>query len=352
MFIMHHLQCFYSMSEIVKFVILSTRNVVIHMLVDRNQYRYLAVGCLVLLGLASLFVGALNMSLLQLLAGNTNAWHTLMYSRLPRVIAVILTGISLSIAGLIMQKLSQNRFVSPSTAVTMDGARLGILVAFIVLSNQSLWSISIFALLFAAVSTVLFMTAVSKLKIKNIVFVPLLGIMIGMIIDSITTFLALKFDLLQVLSGYMTGSFTPILQGKYELLFISIPLIIIAVHYVHRFSIVAMGEDFAHNIGMNYKRVMLLGILIVATLSASVIVTIGSIPFVGLIVPNVIAYRFGDGHQDMLLDTALLGANLLLVCDLIARLVIYPYEVPVSLVLGIIGSAYFLFILLRGNYET
>ncbi|WZU02818.1 iron chelate uptake ABC transporter family permease subunit [Erysipelothrix sp. D19-032] len=137
------------------------------MVVDRKQYRYLALGCLVLLGLASLFVGALDMTLSQLLAGDINAWHTLMYSRLPRVIAVILTGISVSIAGLIMQKLSQNRFVSPSTAVTMDGARLGILVAFIVLSNQTLWSISIFALLFLAISTVFVYDCSFKAKNKE-----------------------------------------------------------------------------------------------------------------------------------------------------------------------------------------
>lgn len=317
-----------------------------------DKYRRLSILAFIVLIVSSVFFGVLDMKVSLLLAGDPKAWHVLVYSRLPRMMAVVLTGVSLSIAGMIMQKIAQNRFVSPSTAVTMDAARLGIILCLIFFSKSSFIGRSLFALGFSVLGTLIFMKSVARIQFKNIVFVPLMGMMIGMVIDAITTFLAMRFDLMQSLSGYMVGSFTFVMQGRYELLYLSVPLILVSLYSIQRFSIVSMGHDFAKSVGVDYHKTLLLGILIVSLLSASVVVTIGTVPFVGLMVPNIIAKVYGDGNQNSVIDTALLGANLLLVCDLVSRTIIYPYEVPISLILGIVGSGFFLVVLLRGNYEN
>ncbi|CAM4252952.1 iron chelate uptake ABC transporter family permease subunit [Erysipelothrix inopinata] len=313
----------------------------------RSIYVFVFLG----LSLASIFIGANDINLSQILKGDALTWMILIEGRIPRYLSVVMTGISLSIAGLIMQRISQNRFVSPSTAVTMDGARFGIIISLVAFGSLSIQSRMFFAWLFSMVFTVLFMILIHKLKFKNVIFIPLLGMMLGMIVDSITTFIALKYDLMQTLSGYMMGSFTFILKGRYELLFTSIPLVLIALFYIKRFAIVSMGEDFAKSVGVHYGRTLILGVLVVSMLSASVVTTIGTIPFVGLIVPNMVSYLYGDSDRYVILDTALMGSILLLLSDLISRLVIYPYEVPIGLTLGVIGSLFFVVILIRGYHE-
>lgn len=312
-------------------------------------------GMLVVLGICvlvmSLFVGALDVTLSKIVMGDAVTWHILLYSRIPRVLAVCLSGFSLAISGLIMQKIANNRFVSPSTAVTIDGARLGILLSYIIVTNNSLLNRTLFSLFTAAVFTILFIVLVRRIQFKNTIFVPLLGIVIGLIIDSFTNYLAMRLDLLQVLSSYTTGSFSSVLKGKYEILYFVIPLTVLSLHYSYRFNIIAMGTDFAHNIGLNTQRITIIGLLIVSALSASVMVTVGTIPFIGLVVPNIVSRREGDGSTRVLLDTGIVGAVLLLVCDLISRLLIYPYELPVSLVLGIVGATLFIVFILRGHYE-
>ncbi|QIK70478.1 iron chelate uptake ABC transporter family permease subunit [Erysipelothrix sp. HDW6C] len=320
--------------------------------ITAKHVRVFSIVTFIVMFVVSLFMGVLDVTPSLLMKMDGAAWHAFVYSRIPRVMAVVITGISLSVAGLIMQKIAQNRFVSPSTAVTMDAARLGIIISLIVFAGMGFVGRSVFALVFAVIGTLVFMKLVNRITFKNIVFVPLMGMMMGMVVDSITTYLAMRFDLMQTLAGYMLGSFTFVMQGNYELLYLSIPLLVLAYVYISRFSIVAMGSDFARNVGVNYERTLLLGILMVSLLSASVVVTIGSVPFVGLMIPNIVTKVYGDGNQSVLIDTALLGGNLLLICDLISRVVIYPYEVPIGLILGVVGSIFFLVVLLRSRHEA
>lgn len=305
-----------------------------------------ALGVFFILSLASLFVGALDLNLRALIQGNPEAWHVFLVSRLPRYIAVVLCGVSLSIAGLLMQKMSNNRFVSPSTAVTFDAARLGTLVAMLWFPMAQFIPKSLFAFTFALVGTGMFLFVMQKIQFKNVIFVPLVGMMLGLVIEGITTFIALKYDLMQALGGMMSGSFAYVLQGRYEILFISVPLIVISIIYAKHFDIVSLGEDFAHNLGVKYKRVLLLGVIVVSLLSASVVVTIGTIPFVGLIVPNIVTQKYGDDHRNALPLSALYGALLLLASDLLARILIAPYELPVSFIVAIVGAGVFLKMLL------
>ena len=300
-----------------------------------------------LLAVASVFIGVGNVSFTGLLAGRSEDWLLLTNSRLPRLISIVIAGASLSISGLILQCLSRNRFVSPTTAGLEDSARFGVLLALILLPASSGWLQTSFAALTTFAGAMCFMAILNTLKHRDTVFVPLVGMMFGNIINSITVFFALQFDLLQNINAWLQGDFSSVLSGRYETLFVSIPALLLAYVFAQRFVLAGMGEDFAVNLGVNYKRTMALGLVLVSIVTAVVIVTVGTIPFLGLIVPNLVALYLGDNLKLTLPHTAVVGALLVLVCDLTGRLVIYPYEVSVSLIMGIIGSAVFLSMLLK-----
>ena len=300
-----------------------------------------------LLAVASLLIGVGNVSFSGLMAGRSEDWLLLTNSRLPRLISIVIAGASLSISGLILQCLSRNRFVSPTTAGLEDSARFGVLLALILLPASTGWLQTSFAAFTTFLGAMCFMAILNTLKHRDTVFVPLVGMMFGNIINSITVFFALQFDLLQNINAWLQGDFSSVLSGRYETLFVSIPALLLAYVFAQRFVLAGMGEDFAMNLGVNYKRTMALGLVLVSIVTAVVIVTVGTIPFLGLIVPNLVALYLGDNLKLTLPHTAVVGALLVLVCDLTGRLVIYPYEISVSLIMGIIGSVVFLSMLLK-----
>ena len=273
----------------------------------------------------------------------------MMISRIPRLLTVILVGMSMAIAGLIMQQISRNRFVSPTTAGTVDAAKGGVICTLLFFPGASPLLKMLIVFLFAMAGTFLFMFVLRKIKFKNVIFVPLLGIMFGNIFNSITTFVAYRHDLVQNISAWLMGNFALVTQGRYELLYLSIPLLGIAFFFAHQFTIAGMGEEFAINLGLNYKFVVNVGVGLVALLSALVVVTVGQIPFLGLIVPNIITIFYGDNIKGNLTAAALLGAVLLLGADLLGRVLIAPYEIPVGLTLGTVGSMLFLYLIFRGE---
>mgnify|MGYP002801625266 CR=1 FL=1 len=121
---------------------------------------------------------------------------------------------------------------------------------------------------------------------------------------------------------------------------------ILAFVFANHFNIVGMGKDFSKNLGVHYNLVLFAGLSIAAMITASVVVVVGSISYIGLIVPNVVAMFKGDRIRGTLVDTALFGAIFVLGCDMIARVVIAPYELPIELIVGIIGSVLFIGLLL------
>lgn len=310
--------------------------------------RYLIV-ILILLSIVSVFIGVKDVNLKDILNFKDDSLQIMFISRLPRLFSIIIAGMGMSISGLIMQQISRNKFVSPSTAATVDSAKFGVLVSMILFTNSNTMQKMIISLIFAIGGTLLFMQILRRIKFRNAIFIPLIGIMLGNIIDSITTFLAYKYDLIQNISTWMQGDFSMIIKGRYELLYISIPLLIVAFLYANKFTVAGMGEDFSVNLGLNYKRVMNIGIGIVAMITSLVIITVGRIPFLGLIIPNIVTIFQGDNMKKNIGHTALFGAVFLLFCDILGRVIIYPYEISISLTVGVIGSVTFLYLLMRGD---
>ena len=308
--------------------------------------RYL-VTMLVILAIISLLIGAKNISVSQIIYFDKDSIDIMLISRLPRLIAIILAGVGMSVCGLIMQQISKNKFVSPTTGATIDSAQLGIVVAMILMPNASSMQKALISFVFALAGTYIFMKFIRTLKFKDAIFIPLVGIMCGNIIGSLTSFLGYRFELMQSINSWMQGKFSMILRGNYELIYISIPLIIIAILYANKFTVAGMGEDFAKNLGVDYDKVVNLGLVIVALVTVSVVITAGNIPYIGLIVPNIVSLYKGDNVGENIGHTALFGALFVLGCDILSRIIIYPYELSVGLTIGVLGSAIFLCMIFR-----
>ncbi|WP_231687111.1 ABC transporter permease [Arthrobacter alpinus] len=304
-----------------------------------------------LLAIVSMFVGVSDLSAPALLAGDPAAWHVLWISRIPRTISVILAGAAVSVAGLIMQLMAKSKFADPSMVGTVESASLGILVVTVLFPAASLFLKMGVASVFAMAGTALFLLILRRMPLRNTLIVPLVGIMLGGVIAAVTTFFAYRFDLLQTLNSWMVGDFSGVLQGRYELLYIVGALTVVGFVCADRFTVIGLGQEFTTNLGLNYNRIMMLGLVIVSLISAVVVVSVGAIPFLGLIVPNLVSMYFGDNVRRAIPWVAVFGAGFVLVCDIIGRTIRYPFEIPVGIIVSAVGSLIFLYMLL-GRRKT
>ena len=302
---------------------------------------------LVVLSTCSLFVGVTDIDLSTLLHDREGMEAKIfLLARVPRLLAILCTGMGMSVAGLIMQQLCMNKFVSPSTGATIQSAQFGILLSLVFFPGIGLWGRVLLAFAMAILGTWIFVWFIQRIQFKSAVLVPLIGIMFGNVLGGITNFIAYKFEVTQQLTTYFVGSFSLIIQGDYELVWLAVPLVIFAFLFANYFNIVGMGRDFSQNLGVKYDLVLFLGLTISAMITASVVTVVGQISYIGLIIPNIVAMFKGDRIKGTLVDTALLGALFVLICDMIARSVIRPNELPIELIVGIIGSLLFIAMLI------
>ncbi|MFV0435729.1 MAG: ABC transporter permease [Leucobacter sp.] len=275
--------------------------------------------------------------------GSDFLWIT----RIPRTVALVLAGASMAMAGLIMQLMTQNRFVEPTTVGTMEWAGLGLLVTYILFPSAGVVAKMIIAILFAFGGTLVFFAFLRRVTLKSSLIVPIVGIMLGAVVSAVTMFLALQFNLLQMLGGWFLGRFGGIEVGRYEILWLVLAVAIAVFILADRFTVAGLGKDIATNVGLDYERIVLLGVSLVAITTGVVTVVVGMLPFLGLIVPNLVSMIRGDDLRSNLPWVFLTGIWIVTVCDLIGRVVIMPFELPVSLVLSVVGAALFIFMLLR-----
>lgn len=301
----------------------------------------LLAAALVLLSVVSLFLGVMDISPEGVLRRDFEQVEILLISRLPRLLAILCTGVGMSISGLIMQQLCMNKFVSPTTGATISSAQFGILLALLFMPSSSLWGRAVFAFIASIAGTWIFVCFIQRIQFKDVVMVPLVGIMFGNVIGGMTSYLAYKYDMTQALSSWLVGHFSLVIRGRYEMVYLTLPLVLLAFLFANHFNIVGMGKNFSKNLGVNYNVVLFLGLSIAAMITASIVVVVGSVSYIGLIVPNLVAMFKGDRIRGTLLDTALFGALFVLVCDMIGRTVITPYELPIELIIGVIGSVIF-----------
>jgi iron complex transport system permease protein len=318
----------------------------------RGVQRWHVGAALLLLGagaVASLFIGVSDLAPADLLDLDDEQARVFLVSRVPRLLAILLSGSAMAVAGLVMMHLTRNRFVSPSTAGTTEWAALGIVVATLWFGWTSVLGKMAIAIVFALVGTWVFLRLLRRLVLSDMVVVPLVGIMLGGVVISAAMFLAYRFELLQSMDAWTNGDFSGIVAGRYEPLWAVAAATVVAYLFADRFSVAGMGETFAVNLGIAYDRVVRTGLVLVSVVTAIVVVTVGAIPFLSLVVPNLVTLAMGDNIRRVLPVTALAGAAFVLVCDVIGRLIRYPYEIPVGSVVGVVGGVLFIGMLLRAR---
>ncbi|MBF0816900.1 ABC transporter permease [Microbacterium paludicola] len=268
-------------------------------------------------------------------------------TRIPRTVALVLAGAAMAMCGLVMQLLTQNRFVEPTTTGTTEWAGLGLLTVMIIAPQAGIVPRMTGAIVAAFVGTMVFFLFLRRVSLRSSLIVPIVGIMLGAVVGSVSTFIALQTDTLQNLGVWFAGSFTSVLRGQYEALWIVLLVVIAVFIAADRFTVAGLGEEISTNVGLNYNRIVLIGTALIAIATGVVTVVVGSLPFLGLIVPNIVSMLRGDDLRSNLPWVCLLGIGVVTVCDLIGRIIIMPFEVPVSLILGVVGAVVFIALLLR-----
>lgn len=260
--------------------------------------RPIAIGLAALLALSvlSLFVGVAE------LGAGDEAWALMTISRVPRLMAVLITGAGLAICGSILQVLVRNRFVDPMTVGTGQGAALGILLVTIFLPSAPVLVKMAVASATALAASVGFLLIAQRLPPTQPYLVALVGLIYGGIIGAGVTFVAYQADLLQFIDIWTQGEFSGVLQGRYELLWLAAGVAALSYLAADQFAILGMGRTASINLGLNYGQVTLIGCS---------------------------------------------GAALVLGADILGRLLRYPFEIPVGTVLGILGAVLFLWLLYR-----
>ena len=307
-------------------------------------------GVTVCLLVLSLSIGSnQEFSWLALFQGQEKSLAIFLESRLPRTLAIVMASSAISLSGLLMQTISQNPYAAPSTTGTTEAAQLGILVSLFVFAKATLFQKMSFAFLSALLFTGLFIQVIRRLQFKEKWVLPLVGLIYSGIIGAFAQMIAYRFNLIQSMTSWSQGSFSMIQRHQYEWLFLLVIVLVAVWRYSNTFSVMALGEDASRNLGLPYGAMETLALALVSLTSAVTMITVGALPFLGVIVPNVVRQFAGDYFKKTRSLVVLVGMLLVLACDILARLVIWPYEVSVSLILGVVGTVVFLAIIWKGE---
>ncbi|MFF2277690.1 ABC transporter permease [Agromyces sp. NPDC058126] len=309
----------------------------------RARRAALPLAILATLGLLtlSLFVGVYDV------VGAEDGAEMFAITRVPRTIALMLAGCAIAVSGLVMQMLTQNRFVDATTAGTTEWAALGLLLTVLLVPGANLEVQMVAASLAAFVGTLAFLAILRRVAIRTTLVVPLIGIMLGAVVSAFTTYLAASTNSLQMLGTWFMGSFTSVVRGRYEVLWVVALVTLLIFLVADRLTVAGLGRDVATTVGVRYDAVLVVGTSLVAIATGVTTVVVGFLPFLGLVVPNVVSMIRGDDLRGNLPWVCVGGVALVTVCDLIGRTIRMPFEIPVSMVLGIVGSAVFIALLLR-----
>ncbi|WP_051532338.1 ABC transporter permease [Brackiella oedipodis] len=300
---------------------------------------------LIALSVLSLLIGAKEYHLSSL--DLSDLWFTLLTSRFPRLFTLALCGIGLAMSGIILQHITHNRFAEPSTTGSMDAAKLGILVSLSTIEADSVLLKLLFAVVFCFVACAIFIVISQRVILHNPVLIPIIGLMFGSVLSAIAEFYAYQNNMMQDMQNWLVGDFSKVVQGHYEAIYLLIPTIIIITFFTRHFTLLNLGKDVATSLGLRYKAITILGLVLVSCMVSISVVIVGAIPFVGLVIPNIVAIKYGDNLSNTLSINALGGAVFTIFCDLMSRLLVYPLEIPIGLTAGFTGGVVFIFLILR-----
>lgn len=301
----------------------------------------LALAAVVVLGAVSLFTGVYD------IRGQEDGINMFFITRVPRTAALMLTGAAMSMSGLVMQLVTQNRLVEPTITGTIEWAGLGLTFVYLLFPAPTLVQRMTGAIIFSFVGTMVFFLFLKRIKLRSSLVVPIIGMMLGAVISAVSTFVGLVFQMTQSIESWFVGSFASVQIGRYEYLWLIVAVSFFIFIYADRLTLAGLGEDITTSLGLNYNKIVLIGTGLISFAVGVVAAVIGNLPFLGLIVPNVVSMYRGDDLRSNLPWVCVLGMGTITVCDIISRTIIMPFEVPVSLILGTVGAIVFIVILMR-----
>lgn len=300
-----------------------------------------AIAVVIILGTISLFTGVYDIQ------GQEDGMEMFFITRVPRTVSLMLTGAAMSMAGLVMQLITQNRLVEPTTTGTIEWAGLGLIFVYLLIPAPTLAQRMAGAIIFSFVGTMVFFMFLRRVKLRSSLIVPIIGMMLGAVISAISTFIGLLFQMTQNIESWFVGSFASVQIGRYEYLWIIVVVTFFIFLYADRLTVAGLGEDVTKSLGLNYNKIVLIGTGLISFAVGIVAAVIGNLPFLGLIVPNIVSMYRGDDLRSNLPWVCVLGMGAITLSDIISRTIIMPFEVPVSLILGTVGAIIFIIILLR-----
>ncbi len=306
----------------------------------------LALFVVVILGGISLFTGVYD------IYGQSDGMQMFFITRVPRTAALMLTGAAMSMAGLVMQLITQNRLVESTTTGTIEWAGLGLVLVYLLIPAPTLVQRMTGAIIFSFVGTMIFFVFLRKIKLRSSLIVPIIGMMLGAVISAVSTFIGLFFQMTQNIESWFVGSFASVQIGRYEYLWLIVGITFCIYIFADRLTLAGLGEDISTSLGVNYNRIVLLGTGLISFAVGIVAAIIGNLPFLGLIVPNIVSMYRGDDLRGNLPWVCLFGMGTITLCDIISRTIIKPFEVPVSLILGTVGAIVFIIILLKQRRQA
>lgn len=308
---------------------------------------------LVILICTSISVGSSSIGIpeiIKCLSGNgelTAEFQIINYVRIPRTVAAIIAGCGLTVAGLILQSLLNNALASPGIIGVNTGAGLFTAISTALFSaNINLMPISAFLGAFSVTLLVYFIARKAGLSRMTIV---LAGTAVSSLMSAMTdTVLILYPDTVIDRTSFLIGGLSGVTMDRIIMPGIIVFVSLIAAHtFSYDLNILSLGDETGKSLGLNVRTSRFLFIILSSLLSGSVVSFAGLLGFIGLVVPHISRIFVGYDNRLLIPVCALLGSSFALFCDILARTLFSPYEVPVGIIMSFLGSPFFIYLLLK-----
>ena len=311
-----------------------------------------ALSLLILLAAVALapVVGSASINLSKAFRGVSPDHEIFLYARLPRVLLALLAGLALSTGGVLFQALLRDALATPYTLGVSSGASLGAVMAIVfglreIGSMSALW---VCAFLGAAATLALVLGIASEGRRISSFTLLLSGVTINSICLAMILFLQNLTSFgrsLTIMRWLMGGIDSEDYPTLFWLALIVIPVCVFVFWRSRQWNLLAVGEEWAAARGVETRRAMLEGYFAGSILAGAVTAITGPIGFVGLIVPHALRLKLGADHRILIPAAGLLGAAFLILCDMIARTVLSPVEIPVGVITAMLGGPFFIWLL-------
>ncbi|WP_404451711.1 iron ABC transporter permease [Virgibacillus necropolis] len=270
--------------------------------------------------------------------------------RLPRAFGAALVGAFLAISGAIMQGMTRNPLASPSIMGVTNGAAFTLVIMLAFFPGVSNIGLTLASYAGAGIAVVLvFMVGSYSKSGLTPVKLALAGVAIGTLLSSISSIISLHFQLEKQMSFWFAGGLAGTNWTSIQILLISGGIgLVLAISIAKSITILSLGEDIASGLGQNNILIKIIGIIAVLVLTGAAVSIAGTVGFIGLIIPHITRFIMGTDYRWIIPSSAIFGALLLVLADVVARLVNAPFETPVGAITSLIGVPFFLY-LARGS---